>query len=136
MSTYRTGNHHGVTIVDENPNARCGRPGHDCARGHLVAVVVDGGEELAERICALLNGAQALADSDGFCPGHGTPDRTYLRGASEALAEVRRRMIRQYPALSDATSRIIRDAAAELGIGEHGHQHAPGTPPHSHGAVR
>jgi hypothetical protein len=48
--TYRTGNHHGITIVDENPDTRCGRPGHDCARGHLVAVVVDGGEELAERI--------------------------------------------------------------------------------------
>jgi hypothetical protein len=58
MSVYRTGNHHGVTIVREGDGSRCGRPGHDCDRGHLVAVVVDGGEELAEQICALLNGAE------------------------------------------------------------------------------
>jgi hypothetical protein len=55
MATYRVDNHHGVTIVEEGNGGRCGRPGHDCDRGHLVAVVVDGGQELAERICALLN---------------------------------------------------------------------------------
>lgn len=52
---YRAGNHHGITIVREGDGARCGRPDHDCARGHLVAVVVNGGQELAERICQLLN---------------------------------------------------------------------------------
>lgn len=59
MTAYRTGNHHGVTIVAEGEGARCGREGHDCARGHLVAVVVEGGEEFAERICALLNCEEA-----------------------------------------------------------------------------
>ncbi len=68
MTTYRTGNHHGVTIVAENDGARCGREGHDCTRGHLAAVVVDGGVELAERICALLNTQQALADRYGAAP--------------------------------------------------------------------
>jgi len=55
MTTYRTGTHHGVTIVREGDGARCGRADHDCERGHLVAVVVDGDQALAERICALLN---------------------------------------------------------------------------------
>lgn len=54
--TYRAGNHHGVTIVNEADTTPCGRDGHDCARGHLAAVVVNGDWELAERICALLNG--------------------------------------------------------------------------------
>jgi hypothetical protein len=58
MSTYRTGGHHGVTIVREGDGSRCGRPEHDCDRGHLIAVVVDGGQELAERICALLNDSE------------------------------------------------------------------------------
>lgn len=62
--TYRVGNHHGVTIVSEGDGARCGRPEHDCERGHLVAVVIDGGQELAERIAALLN-----ADA-GPCPAN------------------------------------------------------------------
>jgi hypothetical protein len=63
VTTYRTGTHHGITICAENDGARCGRPDHDCARGHLVAVVVEGADgldavEFAERICALLNGDQ------------------------------------------------------------------------------
>lgn len=56
MTTYRTGNHWGVTIVRE------GEHGGDCfdtCNGHpgaqLVAVVVNGDQALAERICALLN---------------------------------------------------------------------------------
>ncbi len=63
--TYRTGNHHGVTIVDESPGVCCGRLGHDCKRGHLVAVVVDGGEELAERI---VRGLHLLALSERLAP--------------------------------------------------------------------
>jgi len=57
VTTYRTGNHWGVTIVRE------GEHGGDCfdtCNGHpgaqLVAVVVNGDQALAERICALLNG--------------------------------------------------------------------------------
>lgn len=84
MIVYRTGAHHGVTIVAEDDGVIfCGREGHDCARGHLVGMVGDGqfltgdphlaarvhallrcGPDyrhdsdwaLAERICALLNG--------------------------------------------------------------------------------
>lgn len=58
MSTYRVGTHHGVTICREDDDHRCDLPGHDCARGHLVAVVVNGDVELAGRICAALNGEQ------------------------------------------------------------------------------
>lgn len=58
MAEYRTGTHHGVTICRENDGFRCDRDGHDCTRGHLVAVVVNGDTALAERICALLNGDQ------------------------------------------------------------------------------
>lgn len=74
MTTYRTGNHWGVTIVreggegalfgaDAGPknehNGGCLWPATRC-RGHrpgdqLVAVVVNGDQALAERICALLN---------------------------------------------------------------------------------
>lgn len=77
--TYRVGNHHGVTICAENDGVRCGREGHDCARGHLVAVVVKGDQALAERICALLNGdgptAKARPDEDACSHQH--PDRPY-----------------------------------------------------------
>lgn len=82
MSTFRTGNHWGVTIVregDDDPcpasvDGRCAESGEihpkckpgqcrydqtDARRGQLVAVVVNGDRDLAERICALLN-----ADSD------------------------------------------------------------------------
>lgn len=85
MSVFRTGNHWGVTIVREGERARlfgddahgaggrprfpdnCGWPAEQCighasadrADDELVAVVVNGDRDLAERICALLN-----ADSD------------------------------------------------------------------------
>jgi hypothetical protein len=51
VTTYRTGNHWGITIVRESlvPNDNYGE--HD----QLVAVVVNGDQALAERICALLN---------------------------------------------------------------------------------
>lgn len=69
MITYRAGAHHGVTIVREGDGGRCGRPDHDCTRGHLVAVVVDGGEELAERIVQALNREERiLRRSPSDCP--------------------------------------------------------------------
>jgi hypothetical protein len=70
VSTYRTGNHWGVTIVREgyadhdwepfnvgetlcnHAGCRLGKTEH----AQLVAVVVNGNTALAERICALLNG--------------------------------------------------------------------------------
>lgn len=58
MTTYRTGTHHGITICVEGDGQICDRPGHDCARGHLVAVIVNGDLALAERIAALLNAEQ------------------------------------------------------------------------------
>lgn len=53
--SYRTGSHHGVTIIREGDGYRCGRSDHDCARGHMVAVVTNEDQKLAERICLLLN---------------------------------------------------------------------------------
>jgi hypothetical protein len=61
----------GVTIVRE------GEAGGDCFEtcngrhggDELVAVIVNGDQALAERICALLNADQARIDSDGFCDG-------------------------------------------------------------------
>lgn len=53
MSTYRTGNHWGVTIVREGERTP---EGHIVGAAQLVAVVVNGDQELAERICTLLNG--------------------------------------------------------------------------------
>lgn len=62
MTTYRTGNHRGVTIVREgNPRPpgdhwHEGLPCDICpSEDALVAVVVNGDRELAERICELLN---------------------------------------------------------------------------------
>lgn len=80
MSTYRVGSHHGITINREGDGARCGRPDHDCDRGHLVAVVIDGGEEFAERICALLNGDQAAPS--GWVDAK--PYRVYSRWARDS----------------------------------------------------
>jgi len=60
VTTYRAGNHHGVTICREGDGHQCGRPRHDCARGHLVAVVTNDDWALAERICALLNASERL----------------------------------------------------------------------------
>lgn len=56
MAEYRAGTHHGVTIVRKGDGYRCDRDDHDCARGHMVAVVTNGDQALAERICTLLNG--------------------------------------------------------------------------------
>jgi hypothetical protein len=82
MSTYRTGNHWGVTIVREgdvdhawepfnvgetlcnHAGCRLGKADHT----QLVAVVVNGDQALAERICALLNGDDAaVAAIRGRC---------------------------------------------------------------------
>lgn len=52
MSTYRTGNHWGVTIVREGERTP---ERHITGADQLVAVVVNGDHALAERICALLN---------------------------------------------------------------------------------
>ena len=102
--TYRTGNHHGITIVAEGDGARCGWEGHDCARGHLAAVVIEGGLELAERICALLNDAH-------------TPDVDHIRGAAEVLALVADRIADTGGSLNlRAIREIIESVAAELGI--------------------
>lgn len=54
--TYRTGNHWGVTIVREGTQP-FDNSGHR-PDAQLVAVVVNGDRELAERICALLNRAE------------------------------------------------------------------------------
>jgi hypothetical protein len=92
MTTYRTGNHWGVTIVREGDVRVQGRlspdgpvvPPHTIG-DQLVAVVVNGDQALAERICALLNGdsevrtrLRELTDPDpcwfdhhGGCQAHG-----------------------------------------------------------------
>lgn len=50
--TYRTDNHWGVTIVREGDRTP---EGHITGPDELVAVVVNGDQALAERICALLD---------------------------------------------------------------------------------
>ncbi len=79
MTVYRTGNHHGITIVTEGDGTRCGRPDHDCQRGHLAAVVVNGDQALADRICALLNADAAYPHR---CPACGNRFRTRDAAAS------------------------------------------------------
>ena len=70
MTTYRTGNHWGVTIVRENDlsidTGHAPRP----VAAELVAVVTNGDTALAERICALLNGQP---------PVHMSPDHNLFR---------------------------------------------------------
>lgn len=75
MTTYRTGNHWGVTIVAE-PTPEAGS-NLEQAGSSLVAVVVNGDQALAERICALLNGdEQPPAAGDDITA---TPYRIYSR---------------------------------------------------------
>jgi hypothetical protein len=58
--TYRTGNHWGVTIVrDGVPLGENGATVGD----QLVAVVVNGDQVLAERICTLLNEGRLVDDA-------------------------------------------------------------------------
>jgi len=52
---YRVGGHHQTTIVREGDGYVCGFPDHDCARGHLVAVVTSGERALAQKVVELLN---------------------------------------------------------------------------------
>jgi hypothetical protein len=52
MTTYRTGNHWGVTIVAET------ELGPAAVDAQLVAVIVNGDQALAEQICELLNADQ------------------------------------------------------------------------------
>lgn len=75
--TYRTGNHWGVTIVRQDLP-----PDANGDHADLVAVVVNGDRELAERICALLNG-----DGAHVRPVWDTWDRGY-KDAYDALASV------------------------------------------------
>jgi hypothetical protein len=148
MTTYRTGNHWGVTIVREAGTPCTDDPEHlgqsECAE--LVAVVVNGDQALAERICALLNGerpariqvsytppspedlskiAAAFLDSVGRRPTmlpH-TPEVDHARGAAEALAQVAERIANaadNFDADALKTLRIILEATeAELGADEH-----------------
>jgi hypothetical protein len=53
--TYRVGRHWGVTIVREGSGVQSWDD-DDHPEDQLVAVVVNGDRDLAERICALLNG--------------------------------------------------------------------------------
>lgn len=81
MTTYRTGNHWGITIVREGDVLTQGRmeptgPVLPPRRvgDQLVAVIVNGDQELAERICALLNGRNDLQAAQDARGGHVSPD--------------------------------------------------------------
>jgi hypothetical protein len=82
VSTYRTGNHWGVTIVREYGHLPVPGVPDGLPRSQLVAVVVNGDWALAERICALLN----ESDEQELATG-----RTKLAGLQER-ADVRRRI--------------------------------------------
>jgi hypothetical protein len=84
MTTYRTGSHWGVTIVREGAPSpgpdhwHEGGPCPDCpSADELVAVVVNGDQALAERICALLN-----ADDDASATIRNLGE---VKAAAEAL---------------------------------------------------
>lgn len=129
--TYRVGNHWGVTIVREGERTP---EGHIVGADQLVAVVVNGDQELAERICALLNAYMPSEctrvgqhNCDGEWRNHDryeplTPDVTHGRGAAEALAQVRRRLAAG-GWLNEPGIRVALDeAAAELGVDQHGEE--------------
>lgn len=137
MTTYRTGNNWGVTIVREahddpcpaSVDGRCAESGEihpkckpgqcrydqtGARRGQLVAVVVNGDRDLAEWICERLNAP--------------TPDVPYTRGAREALNWVRHELDRLCPPAVVATVAILQlldRAAAELGVPETAPETAP-----------
>ena len=115
MTTYRTGNHWGVTIVREGDVFTQGRmepngPVQPPRRvgDQLVAVVVNGDQDLAQDICFRLNSV--------------TPDVDHTNGAREALAWVRRALdIAAKPdeqLFAATVHEILRHAAAELGVDE------------------
>lgn len=119
MATFRTGNHWGVTIVREGERTP---EGHIVGADELVAVVVNGGTDLAERIATLLNVGV-------------TSDVTFARGAAEALAEVRRRVdVAAGPGeqlFVETIHVILGAAAAALGIDESS-EVRPSPASHSH----
>jgi hypothetical protein len=83
VTTYRTGNHWGVTIVREttdHPRWAGTEPQEVEPDSELVAVVVNGDQALAERICTLLNGAAGSQSQDWPAPEAGVDD---LSGSQE-----------------------------------------------------
>ena len=117
MSSYRTGNHWGVTIVRQGKRlnttddcafccaSNAGCLIHPPVEDQLVAVVVNGDQALAEQICALLNDAH-------------TPDVDHTRGAAEALAVVADRIadLDGTEITMRALRQVLEAAAAEIGV--------------------
>ena len=112
MTSYRTGNHWGVTIVRQGDTFKQGRMEPDGPAlpprregDQLVAVVVNGDEALAECICQLLNDAH-------------TPDVDHTRGAAEALAAVADRIadLDGTHITMRALRQVLETAAAEIGV--------------------
>lgn len=70
MTRYRTGGHWDITIVREGtqPADHTGRRPDD----QLAAVITNGDTQLAERICALLNGEAARPEPADSCTCIGT----------------------------------------------------------------
>lgn len=125
MTVYRTGNHWGVTIVREGSRpeelddcpycrARSTCPTHQQIGDQLVAVVVNGDEALAERICALLNADERR---------------------SVMISNLRPLLAAELDDPEPLPPEVVAAAmaAARRRAGEHGHEHSPGTPPHDHG---
>jgi len=116
--TYRTGID-GVTIVAEGDT----RGGDDSRPDQLAAVVVNGDEALAERICALLNASERM------------PAGPLVYETTKAIHKHLRILGYRYPGVEwdgalaaarayterDAYATVVgmlRDAAAELGVDE------------------
>jgi hypothetical protein len=148
--TYRTGKSWRITIVREGT----GQPNTDgcgLVDDQLVAVVMAGkvlttDPELAERICALLNGAaapgRARSEADGRKWLHPTcVDVSRLgrmRGSEWVCGADCPRGDAPLSPLSATETAEQPQAGGSFGYAgvaadDHGHEHAPGTPPHSHG---
>jgi hypothetical protein len=124
VTVYRTGNHWGVTIVREGAghhvdDCGCTTSYTDpwCKKGteaQLVAVVVNGDQALAERICALLNADERR---------------------SVMISNLRPLLAAELDDPEPLPPEVVAAAmaAARRRAGEHGHEHSPGTPPHDHG---
>lgn len=103
MSTYRTGRHWGVTIVREGLPADA-----NGSYDQLVAVVVNGDQALAERICALLN-----ADDDAAVT---IENLRLVREAADALAARAGQALGEAAGGRARLAAAAKDAAGQRGV--------------------
>lgn len=146
MPTYRTGNHWGVTIVREDERtpelddcafcvaSRTGCPIHGAADDQLVAVVVNGDQALAERICELLNADEPYEEPECGCPVVRLKGRT-VRHAIQCTEGENARFVVNVPLADSCTCPFLSGADPNCVVHQGRRAKGPKPPPLGPGCI-